>query len=157
MCSKHFWEQHESFLATQNMISMMTTLLQITGIIPTKGTCRKCNDSSGGKVLFKCTSIHIYWTGTVTVSPKPTSVRTQCRKKPKPHFLEGCQGGVHLQRKKNHPHTPHDFSYHSTELTQEAWKPQFWPGISLSLVWLPHSTLVKAGQPVQKGLPLCKF
>ena len=64
----------------------MTTLLQITGIIPTKGTCRKCNDSSGGKVLFKCTSIHIYWTGTVTVSPKPTWVRILCLKNLKLNF-----------------------------------------------------------------------
>ena len=51
MCSKQFWKQHESFLPTQNMIMMMNTvtLLQLMGIIPTKGTCRKCNDSLGEK------------------------------------------------------------------------------------------------------------
>ena len=37
------------------MIITMTTitLLQLKGIIPTKGTCRKCNDSLGGKVRVK--------------------------------------------------------------------------------------------------------
>ena len=115
-----------------------------------------------GEKFKSSTSIHKYLTGSVTVSPKPTSVRTLCWKKTKTLFLEGCWAGVQFQRKKNHLQTPtrwesYDFSCHSTEPTQKAWKSQFWPGISLSLVWLPHSTFVKGGQPVQKGLPLCNF
>ena len=163
MCSKQLWEQHGYFLATQNMIIMMTTitLLQLMGIIPTKGTSRKCNDCLGEKVKSS-TSIHIYWTGSVTVSPKPSSVRTLCWKNLNLNSKRVVELVYSFRERKNHLQTPirwesQDFSCHSTEPTQKAWKPQFWPGISLSLVWLPHSTFVKAGQPVQSGLSLCNF
>ena len=55
MCSKQFWEQHAPFLATQKIIIIMSTitLLELMGIIPTKGTCRKFKDSLGEKVTVK--------------------------------------------------------------------------------------------------------
>ena len=62
MCSKQFWEQHAPFLATQKMIIMMSTitLLQLMGIIPTKGTCRNARTALGEK--FKSSaSNHMYW------------------------------------------------------------------------------------------------
>ena len=163
MCSKQFWEQHEYFLATQNMIIWMTTitLLQLMGIIPNKDTCRKWNDSLGEKVQVKYK--HQYILDWFSHCVSKTYIRQNTvLKKSKPLFLEGCQAGVQFQRKKNHLQTPtrwesYDFSCHSTEPTQKAWNPQFWPDISLFLVWLPHSTFVKAGQPVQKGLPMCNF
>ena len=55
-----------------------------------------------------------------------------CVEKLKPQFWEGCHAGVQFQWNKNHLQNPirwesRDFSCHSTEPTQKAWKPQFWP------------------------------
>ena len=52
MCSKQFWEQHAPFLATQKIIIIISTitLLELMGIILTKGTCRKFKDGLGGKL-----------------------------------------------------------------------------------------------------------
>ena len=60
MCSKQFWEQHAPFLATQKIIIIMSTitLLELIGIILTKGTCTKFKDSLGGK-LKSSTSNHM--------------------------------------------------------------------------------------------------
>ena len=163
MCSKQFWVHHEYFLATQHMIIMMTTitLLQLMGIISTKGTCRKCNNSLGGKVQVKYKHPYILDWNSHCVS-KTYIRQNTVLKKTKPKFRKGCQAYEQFQRKENHLQTPIrceslDFSCHSTEPTEKAWKPQFRPRISLSLVWLPHSTFVKSGQPVPKGLPLCNF
>ena len=43
------------------MFIIMTTitLLQLLGIIPTKGTCRKCNNRLGGKVQVKYKQTYI--------------------------------------------------------------------------------------------------
>ena len=107
------------------------TLLQLLGIIPTKGTWRKCNNSLGGKVKVKYKQTYILDWFSHCVS-KTYIRQNTVLKKHKPQFWERCRAGVQFQRKKNHLQTPIrckscDFSCHSTELTQKAWKPQFWP------------------------------
>ena len=74
MCSKQLWEQHAPFLATHKIIIMMSTLLELMGIILTKGTCRKFKDSLGGKVKVKYKKPYGAG-GIVTVPLKLTSIR----------------------------------------------------------------------------------
>ena len=81
MCSKQFWEQHAPFLATKKIIIIMSTitLLELIGIILTKGTCTKFKDSLEGEVKVKYKQPYGAG-GVVTVPLKPTSISALCRK-----------------------------------------------------------------------------